>query len=178
MRHLCATLFTVRTYIVPTQILFMNGENKMDYKEENNYYIDNTHLDFSHMNPEFQNTPAKDPGIGLAITSMVIGILSLTLCCVCGSLFGIIGLIFGIIALKKKQRGTGMAIAGIATSVLGFLVGLVIILYIVFVASLTGSILENYDEIMSNPDFYQYMESEDFDMEDFELYYFDEFDDL
>ena len=156
----------------------MNGENKMDYKEENNYYIDNTHLDFSHMNPELQNTPAKDPGIGLAITSMVIGILSLTLCCVCGSLFGIIGLIFGIIALKKKQRGTGMAIAGIATSVLGFLVGLVIILYIVFVASLTGSILENYDEIMSNPDFYQYMESEDFDMEDFELYYFDEFDDL
>lgn len=150
----------------------------MDYKEESNYYIDNTHLDFSHMNPTQQNIPEKAPGIGLAITSMVIGILSLTLCCICGSLLGIIGLLFGIIALKKKQRGRGMAIAGIATSVLGFLVGLLIILYIATIASITGSILENYDEIVTNPNLYQYMGSDDFSFEDFEMYNFEEFDDL
>ena len=141
----------------------------MDYNNENNYYVDNTHLDFSKIPTANPQEQASDSKMGLAITSMVIGILSLTLCCVCGSLLGILGLVFGIIALVKKQKGTGMAIAGVITSILGFLVGILILLYIVVVASTTKAIL-------NSPDFQYYMEEyEKFDFEEFEDYDFSRF---
>ena len=62
-------------------------------------------------------------GNAFAITSLVIGIISFVLsCCYCGFL-GIIGFIFGIIALNKKQS-KAMSIAGIVLSLIGFLVSL------------------------------------------------------
>ncbi len=93
----------------------------------NNNYIDNTQAIAS---TPYYNQPTEPPKKGLAITSMVIGILSMTLCCVGGSLLGLIGLILGIVALAKKQGGTGMSIAGIATSVIGMLIGIYALFYI------------------------------------------------
>ncbi|MGN0341969.1 MAG: DUF4190 domain-containing protein [Roseburia sp.] len=58
-----------------------------------------------------------------AIASLVLGILSMTLCCVIGWLPGLIGLILAAVSLAKKWGGTGMAIAGLVTSILGILVG-------------------------------------------------------
>ena len=59
---------------------------------------------------ELENKPS-----GLAIASMVLGIVSIVLCC-CFPM-GTMGLILGIVALKKVNDGTGdgkgMAIAGI-----------------------------------------------------------------
>jgi len=64
-----------------------------------------------------------------AITGMVCGILSLTLCLCCGGIpFNILGLIFSVIALlqinenPQLHEGRGMAIAGIILSAVSFLI--------------------------------------------------------
>ena len=64
---------------------------------------------------------------GFAIASLVLGILSLVLCCVYGGFLGILGLIFGIVSLAKKESKMGMAIAGIITSAFGLVYGISIV---------------------------------------------------
>jgi len=53
---------------------------------------------------------------GMAIASLVLGILSLTICCGSG-IMSIVGLILGIVGAKKKQGG--MAVAGIILNAFG-----------------------------------------------------------
>lgn len=56
---------------------------------------------------------------GLSIASMVLGIVSLVLWCAwpISIICSILGLVFGIIRLKKPE-GKGMAIAGLVTSII------------------------------------------------------------
>lgn len=80
---------------------------------------------------------------GFAIASLVLGIVSLVLgCCAYGltTISSIVGLVLGIIFLKKNQhlgkyQGKGMAIAGIICSAIGLLFGIGMIIYIVYVVS-------------------------------------------
>lgn len=58
--------------------------------------------------------PIKKESRGLEIAALVFGILSLIFCC-CNGLFGLIGLILGIVALAKGKR-SGLAIAGLICS--------------------------------------------------------------
>lgn len=61
---------------------------------------------------------------GMAIASMVLGIVSLVLFCfvyVCVPC-GIISIILGGITLAKKKAGKGMAIAGVVCSIIGIAV--------------------------------------------------------
>jgi hypothetical protein len=72
---------------------------------------------------------------GFAIASLVIGIIALLGSCCYGGLLGILGIIFGIIAIKQSQN-QGMSIAGIATSAVALLITITIIVVgIVFVAN-------------------------------------------
>jgi hypothetical protein len=71
---------------------------------------------------------------GFAITGLVCGILSLTLCWCCGGFpFNVLGLVFSIIALaqihEKPQmhEGRGLAIAGIILTAASFLIFLVLL---------------------------------------------------
>jgi membrane associated rhomboid family serine protease len=63
---------------------------------------------------------------GFAIASLVIGIIALLGSCCYGGLLGILGIIFGIVAIKKSQS-QGMSIAGIATSAVALLITIVIL---------------------------------------------------
>ncbi|WP_227979027.1 DUF4190 domain-containing protein [Nocardia spumae] len=69
---------------------------------------------------------------GLAITALVLGIIALLSCWTVlgGILFGLLALIFGIIATVKSRRGTagggGMAIAGLVLGLLGLIAAIVI----------------------------------------------------
>lgn len=72
-----------------------------------------------------QNEPERK---GFAIASLVLGIISLVLCCVYGGFLGIPGLIFGIVSLVKKESRMGMAIAGIITSSLGLVYGILMVM--------------------------------------------------
>ena len=69
--------------------------------------------------PSLAGTPV--PSTGLAIASLVLGILAtLSGIFFIGGLFGIAAIITGVIALQKKV-GKGMSIAGIITGALGIL---------------------------------------------------------
>lgn len=74
---------------------------------------------------QYSNQTFEKPAQGMAVTSLVMGILSVISCPV---LLAIPGLITGIIALVRNNRephrhgGRGMAIAGIVTSCIGLVV--------------------------------------------------------
>lgn len=64
--------------------------------------------------PLYSQQPVEEPGKGLAIASMVLGIISFF----CFSLItGILAIIFGAVAKSKNYRG-GMATAGIVCGVI------------------------------------------------------------
>lgn len=67
---------------------------------------------------------------GFSIASMVCGILSLTCCCasILGGILAITAVVLGIIALRNKYDGKGMAIAGIITGGIGFLIAGIMLL--------------------------------------------------
>ena len=66
----------------------------------------------------------------MAITGMILGIISLVLVCCCyGIPFNILGLVFSIIGLSQikknpNQQGKGMALAGLICSIISIVVGM------------------------------------------------------
>lgn len=75
---------------------------------------------------------------GMAIASMILGILSIVFCCCYGWIsipLAIIGIILGAVCLSKNTSGRGMAIAGIVTSIIALALLLVAIFIIGSVAS-------------------------------------------
>lgn len=81
--------------------------------------------------------PTKLPA-GLAIASLVLGIVSIV-----GAIplsfvtivVALVGLILGIIALRKVSKGTGggkgMAIGGVVTSAIGFILSAVVLIFVI-----------------------------------------------
>lgn len=73
--------------------------------------------------------PQQEGTNGLAIASMIVGIVSVVLCM--WYIPAVVGLVLGIVALNQiKSRGTegqGMAIAGVATSAVSLVVGIVLL---------------------------------------------------
>lgn len=80
---------------------------------------------------EYQNTmdpmlaPKQSQGKGLAIASLVLGILGIVCCCIgVGAIFGLVGLILGIVAINKADSSSkGIAIAGLIVSIIALLLG-------------------------------------------------------
>lgn len=105
---------------------------------------------------------------GFAIASLVLGILSLVLCCLGGGVLGIIGLILGIVSLVKKESKMGMAIAGVITSSFGIVFGIAMLIYAVM---MFGFMSENMDAILESDI------EEIYDYEDLYGYYEDDFED-
>jgi len=77
---------------------------------------------------------APRPPVGLAVASMVCGIVSLVSCPICffpmgvlGLLLGTAGAMMGVISQIKRLGGTGMAVAGVITGIVGALLSLVML---------------------------------------------------
>lgn len=89
-----------------------------------------------------QQPPAKDQK-GLAIASLVLGILALLTSCLwfCGGPFSIVGIVLGVLGLKSSGRG--MAIAGIVLSA----VGLLILIVLTVVGAVLGSSGDIFNQI-------------------------------
>ena len=97
--------------------------------------------------PYMAPMPAPVPGKALGITSMVLGIVSLVLCCLLWYftlLLSIPGLVLGCVGLskaKKENAPSGMAIAGIVCSAINIAVNIIfIVLVALSVATLGFSI--------------------------------------
>lgn len=113
------------------------------------------------MDPYVQQTPApQGGGKGLSIASMVLGIISVVFCCCLWYIAipaGIIGLILGIVGIKKSSEGHGMAIAGIITSSIAIILGLVTA--VIFISALSSGI---YGDTNNMEEFYRNYYSEYF----------------
>ena len=75
---------------------------------------------------------ALPPTRGFSIASMVLGILSLITCCCVYTpiLFGALAVVFALISRKKIGVLDGMSIAGLICGILGFVIGVSIIIYV------------------------------------------------
>jgi len=99
---------------------------------------------------EYYNANANN-GSGWGIASLILGILSLvSMCCICcgNILFGILGLIFGIIAIAKKS-GKGMGVAGLIMSIISIILGIVLFMFMMFTGEVNtedGGIYYNYSD--------------------------------
>ena len=123
--------------------------NNGNYYQGNGYNPNNGGYNNPYMAPN-QGSPYGQPqkpekGCGFGIAALIIGILSMTLCCVGGSLFGIIGIILGIVALCRKESKYGLAIGGIVTSVFGVLIGIYMLMCVIF-AGLAYDEIKDMDE--------------------------------
>lgn len=97
----------------------------------------------------------RSPRIWASVTSLVLGLVSLVLCCCCPYLYllAIASIVFGIISLVQKMRGKGMAIAGIIVSAVVLIIAL--ILNIIF-----GSIAKDFMKLSEDPGHYVEMYEE------------------
>jgi hypothetical protein len=97
---------------------------------------------------------AKPAGTGLGIASLVLGILALLTCWMLGLgiIPGLVGLVLGIVAIRKlgRVRGASRAvpIVGVVLSALGIVAG---IFFFVAVISLVGPILDRCGEFAGDP---------------------------
>ena len=108
---------------------FNNGQNTGTPQYNN--YQDNT---------AYQPLPAAPDNGGKAsgtqIASLVMGIISIVLCCCYGApsvIMGIIGLVCGIKGNKENKNGIGTA--GIVCSIIGLLLGLISLIYYIIVGA-------------------------------------------
>ena len=150
---------------------FQNG-GVNDFTFGSEYYFDNTVLSQEQWQAASYPVNTRPLRQGLAIASMVLGILSIILCCIFGGVLALPGLILGIISLATKRDGSGMAIAGIITSLFGLLLGI----FMVFI--LIGSLNEIAESAKNGKTSYNYSYSfgndgfnfnDGFNMDDFDF---------
>ena len=106
-------------------------------------------------NPVYYQQPEAQPPKeknGAAVTSLVMGILSLVFACCGGSLiFGIVGVITAIVSKSKSSTGkmSGMAIAGLIMSIVGVVAGVIALIAFVVPLIMAGSLSGgDFDDIM------------------------------
>ena len=106
-----------------------NGQVTENTSTGTNYYQDNTNQYTGNVytEPVVENNSDSTPG--LAIASLVMGILSIVLSCCCGSgiIFGIPGLIMSIVAGKQNKSGVGTA--GLVCSIIGIVFSCIVLIY-------------------------------------------------
>lgn len=96
--------------------------------------------------------PAPAGNNGLAIASLVLGILALLGVCLAGfgGLLGIVAIILGVLARKKVKLGQagqgGLAIGGIVTGAIGLVLGVIVMIYFIWVV---GIFTQNAEGMMA-----------------------------
>lgn len=119
------------------------------YQNNTNAYANNGYQNNAYVQPagnygQNGNTSVSAPNKkqsenGLGITAMIVGILSV-LCCFGGSVFGVVGIILAIVCLAKK-KGKPFSIIGLITSIIGFVLGIVVL---IIVATSWGEITSQF----------------------------------
>lgn len=85
----------------------------------------------SSMTRQAKPQTSKQSDSPIAITSMVLGVVSLT---GAGFVLGIPAIILAIIALKKDEGGRNLSITGLVTGIVSTILSLLFVAFIMFVA--------------------------------------------
>lgn len=97
--------------------------NQQQYNQPNNYNNYNNYATNQYQQPQ-------DNSRGLAIASLVLGIVSF-FCC--GSVCSIVGIVLGVLSRKKKPTDNGMATAGIVLSIIALAIWAIYFIYVLVV---------------------------------------------
>lgn len=132
-----------------TNTSYGNGGTDYNYGQSNGgtdygYGQSNDSAGYNYGQPNGNN---KSESEGFGIASLILGIITVLLFCTCISwITGILAIIFGILQLVKGNK-KGMAIVGLITGGIGFVVS--IILYILIFFAGVGS-YSNYNDIYNH----------------------------
>ena len=152
-----------------------NPENQMRPEYNSTPYYQDSYPQSAYQDRYGRNEKRQDPGSGFAIAGLVLGIMSIILFWTMplAMIMAVIGIIFSVIALSKKQS-RGLSIAGIITSIVGGILSiLTVILILITLAEFDIIDTDDYDGDFFSP--YPYAENEDENpFKDFEDF-FDEF---
>lgn len=99
-----------------------------------------------------QPVPQQRP-IGFAVAALILGIVSLLgICCCVNFVTAPLAIIFGIIALVRKQRGTGMSITGIITAALSLVAVLICVIAFAGLIPYAEDITSDYQRVIVEAD--------------------------
>ena len=104
--------------------------NQQQYNQPNNYNNYNNYAPNQYQQPQ-------DNSRGLAIASLVLGIVSF-FCC--GSVCSIVGIVLGVLSRKKKPTDNGMATAGIVLSIIALAIWAIYFIYVLVVYGLFSAV--------------------------------------
>jgi hypothetical protein len=118
-------------YQPPYQPHYQPPQTPQPPYQQNNYQSYQQPYQPYNSNPYGQpvpEAPVTEPGKGVGIASMVLGILSVTLCCLFPYFTALPGLICAIISMAKGYR-KAFSIVGLILSILGIILCIVWIVY-------------------------------------------------
>lgn len=123
---------------------FNNQQNNQNFTAQQN----NVQPAYNAVPPTYVPVQAANPNNGMAIASLICGIVGILSCCCCGIGFilGIVGLILAIVS-KGKNGGkmSGLAIAGLICSIVAILSGVGGLFYL-FAAGGMDAFIEGFYE--------------------------------
>jgi uncharacterized membrane protein YkgB len=141
----CGYLFSASNpYVAPANDPQQNAQNYSYNTPPSGYGDPNIN---NYNQAPYQAAPKNN---GLAIASLVLGIVGVVFCWCYGFgvLTGIVGLILGIVGMKQIKKtgakGRGLALTGIITSGVAIVAGIIFLVFIIFAAS----------SLINNPDFW------------------------
>lgn len=106
--------------------------------------------------PAFNPNPAPqaNPNNGMAIGSLICGIVGILLCCCCGigALVGIVGLVLAI--LSRKPNGgkfSGLAVGGLVCSIIAIVFSSG---YLIYYFAMGGAAITDWDSFLNSYGYY------------------------
>lgn len=158
----------------------ITGESFYSQQDNDNQYY-NYQDNNNNYNYQDNNVNSQKETVGFAITSMVLGILSILLSCsyiYVSIILSVLALIFGIIHLKNKKSGQGMAIAGICTGAISILIKIILFILVFFGVIALGNKnldLSDYSHIFDEFEDYDYnYDDYDYDYDGYDDDYYDD----
>lgn len=98
-----------------------NASQEQPKRRYDNYSGSNTHYENTSYAPQ-SSCCESEPSRGFAISSMVLGILSIIICCCIeyvSLILGILAIVFYAVDRKRNGKSSGMAIAGLICGIIG-----------------------------------------------------------
>lgn len=136
---------------------FNNEQNNLQSSQSSNYQDYTANVQYQ-VPPEHQDDPKGTNGCQIA--ALVLGILGIPGCCcygIVGFVLGLIGLILAIVG-NKKNKGSGVGIAGLICSIIAMLLGVIgMIYYAMIIIGMTGA--GPFAELMYEMGYYDYFNS-------------------
>ena len=125
-----------------------NNWNNQQGQYQNNPYNNWNNQQGQYQNTPYNNTPNRPPmrsNNGMAIASLVMGVLSIALiCCGFSYFFGALGILFAILSRKNGPMDP-QAKVGLGLSIGGTVVGLLMILFVLFGSTEYSDFMQEYE---------------------------------